>query len=313
MPEFFTSPGPSTIYFNRNNRRLDKPDIREKPDLAAMDGANTSFFFEDALEDQDTLPNFFGTSAAAPHAAAIGALVLQAGGGPGSVRPNRMRRILQESAFPHDLDPHYAEGWAAAGRGALMISAAGDQNQQSAEDPNFFTLWNGGSKRVSAFAINVAQANPTGQPIGLVFDERPDVGLPFVIGTLKGLGAGSIRESLSQPADPPGVAGQWKQLRLRFLAGFGRNDLIAFATDRDEANAVGPAGAVAGNSADLLGGAVLLPSGQILPDGARFSGTFDDGTSFEGRFRNEIGTGYSQLDGYGFINAEKAVNSVLKN
>ncbi len=63
IPEFFTSPGPSTIYFNRNNRRLGKPDVREKPDLAAMDGANTTFFFEDALEDEDTLPNFFGTSA----------------------------------------------------------------------------------------------------------------------------------------------------------------------------------------------------------------------------------------------------------
>ena len=119
--------------------------------------------------------------------------------------------------------------------------------------------------------------------------------------------------SFSQPANPPGVAGQWKQLRLRFLDGLGRNDLVAFATDRDEADAIGPAGAVAGGSADLLGGGVLLPSGEILPDGARFFGQFEDGTEFAGRFRNEIGTGYSPLDGYGFINAERAVNSVLKD
>ena len=312
IPEYFTSPGPSTIYFNRNNRRLNKPDVREKPDLAAMDGANTTFFFEDALEDEDTLPNFFGTSASAPHAAAIGALVLQAAGGPGSVKPNRMKRILQKSAFPHDLDPHYASGSVEAGRGLLMISAAGDQNQQSGEDPNFFTLWNGG-KRVRSFVINGGGANPTGRPRGLVFDERADLGLPFVIGTAKGVDPARVRAVFSQPADPPGVAGQWKQLRLRFLDGLGRNDLVAFATDRDEADAIGPAGAVAGASADLLGGGVLLPSGEILPDGARFFGSFDDGTQFRGRMRNEIGTGYSRLDGYGFINAERAVNAVLKD
>lgn len=311
IPEYFTSPGPSTIYFNRNNRRLGRPDVREKPDIAAMDGANTTFFFEDALEDADTLPNFFGTSASAPHAAAIAALVLQAAGGPGRVTPNRMRRILQGSAFPHDLDPHYASGSVPSGNSLLMIGAAGDQNQQSAEDPNFFTLWNGG-KPVRSFALYAALANPTGRPRGLVFDEREDAGLPFVIGTAKGVDPARVHALFLQPADAPGVAGQWKQLRLRFLDGLGRNGLVAFATDRDEADAIGPAGAVAGGSADLLGGGVLLPSGEILPDGARFFGTFEDGTSFEGRMRNDLGTGYSPLDGYGFINAERAVNAVLK-
>jgi hypothetical protein len=311
IPEFFTSPGPSTIYFNRANRRLAKPEVREKPDVAAMDGANTTFFFEDALEDEDTLPNFFGTSASAPHAAAIGALVLQAAGGPGRVKPKQMRRILQRSAFPHDLDPHYASGSVPSGRSLLLLSASGDQNQQAGEDPNFFTLWNGG-KAVRSLSIHGPSANPTGRPRGLVFDEREDVGLPFVIGTAKGVDPARVRAVFSQPAAPPGVAGQWKVLRLRFLDGLGRNDLVAFATDRDEADAVGPAGAVAGGSADLLGGGVLLPSGEILPDGARFFGTFEDGTTFEGRMRNDIGTGYSPLDGYGFINAEAAVKSVLK-
>ena len=150
-----------------------------------------------------------------------------------------------------------------------------------------------------------------GEPIAR--QQREDVGLPFVVGTAKGLDAGSVRGIFSQPAEPPGVAGQWKQLRLRFLDGLGRNDLVAFAADRDEADAVGPAGAVAGGSADLLGGGVLLPSGEILPDGARFYGAFEDGTKFSGRMRNEIGTGYSPLDGYGFINAERAVNAVLKD
>jgi hypothetical protein len=121
-----------------------------------------------------------------------------------------------------------------------------------------------------------------------------------------------IRAAFLRPADPPGVAGQWKQLRLRFLDGLGRNDLVAFGVDRDEADAVGPAGAVAGGAADLLGGGVLLTTGEILPDGARFLGTFEDGSTYEGRMRNDIGRGYSPLDGYGFIDAERAVNAALE-
>ena len=74
--------------------------------------------------------------------------------------------------------------------------------------------------------------------------------------------------------------------------------------DRDEADAIGPAGAVAGDSADMLGGAVCCPSGEILPGGARIFGTSRTARRSKGNFRNEIGTGYSPLDGYGFINAE---------
>jgi len=85
IPEAFTSPGPTTIYFDKDSKRLRHMEVRQKPDLAAMDGANTTFFTSDTTADDDTFPNFFGTSASAPHAAAIAALVLDAAGGPGSV------------------------------------------------------------------------------------------------------------------------------------------------------------------------------------------------------------------------------------
>jgi hypothetical protein len=42
-----------------------------------------------------------------------------------------------------------------------------------------------------------------------------------------------------------------------------------------------------------------------------FSGMTSEG-AFNGVFRNKIGRGYSVLDGYGFINAEAAVNEPLE-
>ena len=88
--------------------RLPTPEVRLQPGVAAADNANTSFFGVDDVGDLDTKPNFSGTSAAAPHAAAIAALVLERNGGPGSVTPAQMTQLLHQSAFPHDLDPNFA-------------------------------------------------------------------------------------------------------------------------------------------------------------------------------------------------------------
>jgi hypothetical protein len=320
VPESFTSPGPSTIYFDTDNRRFRHPEIRQKPDLAAMDGANTTFFFdEDTDIDADTFPNFFGTSAAAPHAAAIAALVLDAAGGPGRVRPNQMRKILQDSAFRHDLDPHFSWGAAVSSSGNLLtINALGDGNAISQFEPNFFTLAHVGARRLQSFSLNGNDANPTQTPKGIVFDERstpPEQppGQPFVVGRTLGLTPADIKASFSQPGSPPAVAGQWKQLDLLFAPGaFRSGDLLSFGVDRDQADFAGPAGAIGGNSADLLGGGILIPSGQFVDGGATFFGRFEGGGTFRGEFNNLIGKGYSTLDGYGFINAEAAVKSVLK-
>ena len=57
---------------------------------------------------------------------------------------------------------------------------------------------------------------------------------------------------------------------------------------------------------------MLIPSGNVVPGGASFFGTYEGGGSFRGEFFNLIGKGYSQLDGYGFVNAEAAVKAVQK-
>jgi hypothetical protein len=321
VPEAFTSPGPSTIYFDKNNKRFKHPQIRLKPDMAAMDGANNTFFGGDSSADPDTFPNFFGTSAAAPHAAAVAALVLDAAGGPGRIKPKKMREILQDNAFRHDLDPYMSQGFALTLGNALAISAQADPNAISQFDPNVFTLGHIGLRSLESFHLNGSNGNPTQTPNGIVFDERAlpanaPPGQPFIIGgNTVGLSAADITASFSLPADPPAVVpGQWKQLDLAFAPGsFRGGDRLAFGMDRDEADAAGPVnGAVGGNSADLLGDGVLIPSGAIASGGAQFFGTFQGGRQFRGRFFNLIGKGYSQLDGFGFVNAEAAVKAVSK-
>jgi subtilisin family serine protease len=78
----FSSAGGVPVLFGKGGKRLKFPDIRLKPGITAPDGGNTSFFLFDlgfevpGTTEPDGYPNFFGTSAAAPHAAAVAALML---------------------------------------------------------------------------------------------------------------------------------------------------------------------------------------------------------------------------------------------
>ena len=74
----FSSFGGLDIRLDTDGNRLAAPDVRSKPDAVSTDADNNTFFGGDFGADADALPNFAGTSAAAPNAAAVAALALEA-------------------------------------------------------------------------------------------------------------------------------------------------------------------------------------------------------------------------------------------
>ena len=83
--EEFSSRGPSLIYFTPEGKP--RFEARKKPDFTATDGVSVT--------GVNFVTPFFGTSASAPHAAAIAALLIDVDGGLG---PRGVARVLRETA-----------------------------------------------------------------------------------------------------------------------------------------------------------------------------------------------------------------------
>ena len=349
LPEDFTSPGPVTIYFDTNNNRLTTPLLRLKPDIAAADGANNTFFplgpANDYPYDPDTFSNFYGTSAASPHSAAIAALILQAHGGHNSLTPAQVKTIMQLNAFPHDLDPYSVTGTATAHGGTVTIKVVSDNDDNAgtgANDPNSWTINYTGPGYVKEVHFNPEGTAATGGYVsggnfngfmpsdflnpalynytpGMVFN----VNL-FTPGTQTDV---TSTPTFTNPAPAPSTNAFYWTLNFTFPSNtFTTGKNFRFNVGRyQQQDAQTPQGMTipsifgenAQYSGDILGSGILIPeygdTPTIMP-GMTFSGTITDGGTdypFSGRLANSVGKGYSRLDGYGFVNAEAAVNGVV--
>lgn len=96
--ESFTSLGGTPILFNVDGSEKSSAEVRDQPRFTGPDGTSNTFFGGD--RDGDGLPNFSGTSASAPHVAALAALQLQADP---SLSPNQVYTELSDGA--EDMTP----------------------------------------------------------------------------------------------------------------------------------------------------------------------------------------------------------------
>ncbi len=337
IPEYYSSPGAATVYFDKDGNRLSTPQVRQQPSVAAADNANTSFFGGDSAGDLDTKPNFSGTSAAAPHACAIAALVLEANGGPGSVTPAQMKSVLQSSAFPHDLDPNFASGRARTSDGGTVTFTAntdlGLNPSSGINNLNHLKVTYSGPGSVTSMVFNPAgtaatAGNTTGGNNGLdltntyfdniypgiVFEPNTKA---FTVGDQSTVSSGDVSAAFSNQAPLPSVAGQFWTMSLTFANNaLSTGNTLAFSVGHGPqhnstvTNGIGPDGgatSTAFTQADLFGQEVLLPEGTMSRRGMTFSGTTSGGGTFTGSINNKVGTGFSNVDGFGFINAQTAV------
>jgi len=123
--ESYSSAGGDPILFDSSGVRLATPQYRQKPDFVGPDGVNTSFSgfplagsgFNDTSSvaqclNDATYNNFFGTSAATPHAAAVAALMRQANP---ALTPAQIYFALQSTALPMPVGgnptPDYLSGY----------------------------------------------------------------------------------------------------------------------------------------------------------------------------------------------------------
>jgi hypothetical protein len=264
FPEDFSSPGPVTILFDRAGNRLREPEIRNVPQITAVDGVDNTFF--GGPDPLTGLPAFFGTSAAAPDAGAVAALVIQAAGGPGGIRPEEVYDRMQDTAIPVPLSRERAFSGTRAG--PVRATAREDYTR----DGRHFSL---AVQPWSQHTINSVSINVTNTPTGLTFNPNPS---RFHVGDTKGISPADISASYSADV---------RTVTLTFTPGtFGPGDSFTFGL-----SVFSPFEGTTEEDADRLEGAIVTAT---LDDNSTATGTF--AVAPKERFNSFTGAGLLDAD-----------------
>ncbi len=119
--EYFSDSGPGTLLYDSNGVPLPAPQSAGKVDFTAPDGVNTSV---------PGFAGFFGTSAAAPDAAAVAALMLQANP---ALTTSQVTTSLEKSAISLGEEPQTVQG-----AGLIQADRAVVLAEQAAVPPGNF-------------------------------------------------------------------------------------------------------------------------------------------------------------------------------
>jgi hypothetical protein len=263
FPEDFSAGGPVTLYLDANGNRLPVPEVRFVPQITAADGVDTTFFGFDS--DGNGLPNFFGTSAAAPNAAATGALILQASGGPGSLTPQNLYTALQRTAtaLPRANDP----SWSSAIAGPIAFLAQGDWTRWA----RFFNL-----EVLPLTHHSVTSVAFDTRPVGLTWSANPD---RFHVGVANGISATDITYTRSTDG-------------TLFTLSFPPNSFRAGDSFTFGTSVYSP-----------LQGSVQEMGDRF--HGMKMIVTLDDGSSFTSSVFGAPKVPFNRFTGFGLVNADK--------
>ena len=277
--ENFSSPGPSFIYFDQNDQRLSAPEVRQKPEVAGIDGVVTTFFGSPYYNFPYA---FFGTSAAAPSVAGTAALMVEEAGGKGSLDPAAAKEILELSARPRNSTVEQSQAFGINGTGAVSVTALG----MSYFSANYLQV-----NYVGAPGTYIDQLTIDGSAAGLTFDTEP---LYYVLGNLNGINPADI--TVIAPS-----AGS-SSFTLKFKKGAFKSDVsFGFTVGQDAA------GTFTGYSQNEYGVGV---DAEDLAYGANFSATFGGKSSstLTAPFHEGSPTfEYRRSDGYGLVDAVSAI------
>ncbi|HXI47751.1 MAG TPA: S8 family serine peptidase [Steroidobacteraceae bacterium] len=231
--EAFSSAGGDPILFDVNGTRLPAQGVtRQKPDFIGPDGGNNTFLgftlADGGITDASTVteclnnasfPNFFGTSAAAPHVAGIAALFLQANP---SLTPAQIVSFMQSSAVPMEVTTSGPVPNVAAGYGLVQANLAAQLVPATLPPAPTLTLASssiivGSSTTLTWSSANNQGCTASGSWTGAMASSGTQTVTPTAVGTdtytlfcTNGLGASpptSVTLSVTSAAPPPATGG----------------------------------------------------------------------------------------------------------